>query len=415
MTASKVKVSYFDLDWWVVQKRAVYLSAMVAILCALGGGGALYVWKYGNPLKNIASKSEVLAGARFMSFEGDVRVIRAATRQVVIANRDIQLYPGDTVQTQADGRARISMADGSTVVVRPNSTIIIRDNESGEDGKRSNVHVVVDSGQMLVRTSDQSENNKNVIETPKTQNQIGSQTAASFGVTPEGTEEIRVNSGAVQSSNRLGERLALQGGEYVSVNQSGTISKPQRLLDVPLPIQPRDLEKIVATNNGSATVPLRWQKPQSGIPAYYRVEVATSPFFVPEGKVIERDQLSVTQFSASDLRPGSYFWRIRASASSGQSSDWSEPLKFIVMAPGAKLSSIPVSNLSAVLLGGNVYIIRGTTSPGVTVRAADREASAAADGNFQLQISAPPNSREVAIRVSDSQGNTSNYRVSLTR
>ncbi|HSQ24733.1 MAG TPA: FecR domain-containing protein [Pyrinomonadaceae bacterium] len=415
MTASKVKVSYFDLDWWVVQKRAVYLSAMVAILCALGGGGALYVWKYGNPLKNIASKSEALAGARFMSFEGDVRVIRAATRQVVIANRDIQLYPGDTVQTQADGRARISMADGSTVVVRPNSTIIIRDNESGEDGKRSNVHVVVDSGQMLVRTSDQSENNKNVIETPKTQNQIGSQTAASFGVTPEGTEEIRVNSGAVQSSNRLGERLALQGGEYVSVNQSGTISKPQRLLDVPLPIQPRDLEKIVATNNGSATVPLRWQKPQSGIPAYYRVEVATSPFFVPEGKVIERDQLSVTQFSASDLRPGSYFWRIRASAPSGQISDWSEPLKFIVMAAGAKWSSIPVSNLSTVLLGGNVYIIRGTTSPGVTVRAADREASAAADGNFQLQISAPPNSREVAIRVSDSQGNTSNYRVSLTR
>ena len=49
--------------------------------------------------------------------------------------------------------------------------------------------------------------------------------------------------------------------------------------------------------------------------------------------MIERDQLSVTQFSASDLRPGSYFWRIRATASSGQTSDWSEPLKFIVMAP----------------------------------------------------------------------------------
>lgn len=410
-----IKVSYFNLDWWVVQKRAVYLGALIAILCVSASGVALYVWKYGNPLKNVALKTEALAGARFMSFEGDVRIIRAATRQVVIANRDIQLYPGDTVQTQADGRARISMADGSTVVVRPNSTIIIRDNESAEDGKRSNVHVVVDSGQMLVRTSDQSENNKNVIETPKTQNQIGGQTQASFGVTPEGTEEIRVNSGAVQSSNRLGERLALQGGEYVSVNQSGTISKPQRLLDVPLPVQPRDLEKIVATNNGSATVPLRWQKPQSGVPAYYRVEVATSPFFVPEGKVIERDQLSVTQFSASDLRPGSYFWRIRATASSGQTSDWSEPLKFIVMTPGAKLSPIPVSNLSTVLLGGNVYIIRGTTSPGVTVRAAEREASAAADGNFQIQISAPPNSREVAIRVSDSQGNTSNYRVTLTR
>jgi len=408
-----LRVSHFAFDWWIVQKRAVYLAACALIVCLMAGGISLYVWKFGNPLRNVALKSEVPAGARFMSFEGDVRIIRAATRQVLVANRDIQLYPGDTVQTQADGRARISMADGSTVVVRPNSTIIIRDNESGGDGKRSNVHVVVDSGQMLVRTADQTEENKNVIETPKTQNTIGSQTQASFGVNPtEGTEEIRVNSGAVQSANHMGERVTLQGNEYVQVNQSGTISKPQRLLEVPQPVQPRDLEKIAATNNGSATVPLRWQKPPSGVPAYYRVEVATSPFFVPEGKVIERDQLSVTQFSASDLRPGSYFWRIRATAASGQTSDWSEPLKFIVMTAGAN-SSVPVSNLSTILLGGNLYIIRGTTQPGATVRSSDREATAAADGNFQIQISAPPNLHEVTLQASDSQGNTSSYRVQL--
>jgi len=410
-----IKVSHFDLDWWVIQKRAIYLMVLGVILCILAAGAALYVWKFGNPLKNVAVKSEALAGARFMSYEGDVRVIRSATRQVVVANQDIQLYPGDTVQTQADGRARISMADGSTVVVRPNSTIIIRDNESAENGKRSNVHVVVDSGQMLVRTTDQSEDNKNVIETPKTQNQIAGQTAASFGVTPDGTEEIRVNTGTVQSSNHLGERLALQGGEYVSVNQSGTISKPQKLLDVPLPMQPRDLEKIAAAANGSATVPLRWQKPQTGVPAYYRVEVATSPFFVQEGKVIERDQLSATQFSASDLRPGSYFWRVRATAATGQTSEWSEPLKFIVSAPGVNASAIPVSNISSIDLGGNLYIIRGTTAPGANVRVADREVVAAADGSFQIQVSAPANTREVAIQLSDSHGNMSSYRIPLTK
>jgi hypothetical protein len=409
------KVSHFEIDWWIIQKRAIYIAVLILVLCVIAAGAAVYVWKYGNPLKNVTLKSDPLAGARFMSFEGDVRVIRASTRQIIIANNDIQLYPGDTVQTQADGRARISMADDSTVVVRPNSTIIIRDNASAEDGKRSNVHVVVDSGQMMVRTPQQSEDNKNVIETPKTQNQISGQTAASFGVNPEGTEEIRVNSGAVESANRIGERMTLKGGEYVSVNQSGTISKPQRLLDVPQPLQPHDLEKIPAAAGGSATVPLRWQKPQSGLPSYYRVEVATSPFFVPEGKVIERDQLLVTQFNASDLRPGAYFWRIRATAPSGQMSDWSEPLKFIVTTQGANLSAVPVSNLSAVYLGGNVYLIRGTTSPGTSVRVSGREAAAASDGNFQVQISAPPGMREVTIQASDSQGNSSQYRVPLTR
>lgn len=409
------KISHFNLEWWVIQKRAIYVAAFILSVCAISGGAALYVWKYGNPLKNVATKAESLAGARFMSFEGDVRVIRASTRQVVIANTDIQLYPGDTVQTQTDGRARISMADGSTVVVRPNSTIIIRDNAKAADGKRSNVHVVVDSGQMLVRTEEQSEDNKNVIETPKTQNQISGKTAASFGVNPEGTEEIRVNSGAVESVNRMGERLSLKGGEYVSVNQSGTLSKPQRLLEVPQPLQPRDLEKIPAGSSGSAAVPLRWQKPQSGTPAYYRVEVATSPFFVPDGRVIERDQLIVTQFIASDLRPGAYFWRIRATAPSGQTSEWTEPLKFIVAAEGTSLAVVPVSNLSAVHLGGNVFLIRGTTSSGTTVLISGREAVATADGRFQVQIIAPPGTQEVVIQASDLQGNRSQYRVTLNR
>src|SRR6266851_1488184 len=156
------RVSHFEIDWWIIQKRAVYMAVLILVLCVMAAGAGVYLWKYGNPLKNVALHSDPLAGARFMSFEGDVRVIRSATRQVVVANNDVQLYPGDTVQTQADGRARINMADGSTVVVRPNSTIIIRDNAGAEDGKRSNVHVVVDSGQMLLRTEQQNENNKNV-------------------------------------------------------------------------------------------------------------------------------------------------------------------------------------------------------------------------------------------------------------
>ena len=409
------RVSHFELDWWVVQKRGVYLTAFAILLCVLLAAGALYVWKYGNPFRNVAMKVDAPPGARFQSFEGDVRVIRAATRQVVSANNDLQLYPGDTVQTQTDGRARISMADGSTVVVRPNSTIIIRDNESGEDGKRSNVRVVVDSGQMFVSTAEQSDESKNVVETPKTKNQITGQSAASFGVNPGGSEEIRVNRGLVQSASTNGDGVALHGGEYVAVNQSGAISKPQRLLDVPQPSQPQDMEKISVSSTGSATVQLRWQKPQAGIPANYRVEIATSPFFVREGIVVERDQLMLPQFNVSDLRPGSYFWRVRATATSGQTSDWSEPLKFIVTARGGSSATVQVSNLNAVHLGGNVFLINGTVSAGASIRVLGREASATGEGTFQVQITVPPGTREVTLQASDQQGNISSYRVPLNR
>ena len=74
-------------------------------------------------------------------------------------------------------------------------------------------------------------------------------------------------------------------------------------MEVPVPSEPRDLDKIVVGSKGSAIVALKWLKPPSGSPAYYRVEVATSPFFVADGRVIERDQLVSMEFNASDLRP----------------------------------------------------------------------------------------------------------------
>jgi hypothetical protein len=410
-----IKTNRFYIDWWVVEKRAVYSLVLILVLGAIAGGAALYVWKYGNPLRNVGTRMDLPAGARFASLEGEVRVIRAATRQVSVATSATQLYPGDTVQTQADGRARITMADGSTVVVRPDSTIIIRDNATTDGGKRTNVRVVVDSGQMLVRTEEQTEGTKNVVETPKTQNEIGGQTNASFGVNPEGTEEIRVTTGAVDSMNRDGAKTSLQAGQYVFVNQSGTVSKPQRLLDVPRPSEPHDLEKVFAGANGSATVNLRWLKPHLGMPAFYRVEVATSPFFVPGGKVIERDQLAATEFTASDLRPGAYYWRIRATAASGQISDWSEPRKLVIATRGAGSAPVPVSNLASDYLGGNVYIIRGTAAPGTSLSVSGRQARAGGDSAFQIQVSASPETREVWLEAADSQGNSTQYRVSLMR
>src|SRR6266850_1272009 len=137
----------------------------MVMLSGLAAGGALYVWKYGNPLKKVGVGVKPPSGARFISFEGDVRVVRSATRETIVPGADTELYPGDTVQTQTTGRARVSMADGSTLVVRPNSTIIVRDNARADDGKKTNVHVVVDSGQMSVRTEEQPESTNNVVET----------------------------------------------------------------------------------------------------------------------------------------------------------------------------------------------------------------------------------------------------------
>jgi hypothetical protein len=407
------KTNRFAFDWWVVQKRSIYLGTALLSLCVLAAGASAYVWKYGNPLRNVGTGVKTPAGARFISFEGDVRVIRASTRETIAARSDTELYPGDAVQTQESGRARIGMADGSTLVVRPNSIITVRVNARDDDGKRTNVHVVVDSGQMYVRTEQQPEGTSNVVETPKTSNKLGERTGASFGVNSEGTEEIRVNTGAIETTNRAGEKTSISGGQYVAVNPSGTVSRPQRLLEVPVPSEPRDLDKVVVSAKGSANVALKWLRPPSGSPAYYRVEVATSPFFVADGRVIERDQLVAMEFNASDLRPGVYFWRVRATAGTGQTSDWSDPKKFVV-APRGSGSQVAVSNLTAELLGGNIYLVRGQAEPGTTIRSGGRETMVSTGKSFQVQITAPAGDREITVEALDLNGNSSSYKLALS-
>ena len=112
-----VKSHRFDLDWWVVSKRPIYGLIALGVLLLCAGGFAGYCWLYGNPFKRIVAHVDAPAGARFLSFDGDVRVVRAQTRETLLARSDTQLYPGDIVQTQADGRARIQLADGSTLVL----------------------------------------------------------------------------------------------------------------------------------------------------------------------------------------------------------------------------------------------------------------------------------------------------------
>ena len=401
----------FAMDWWVVQKRHIYIIIGTLIFALLAVGAGVYVWKYGNPFASTKTTADAPEGARFASFEGDVRVIRASTRETLPASSKTQLYPGDTVQTQSDGRARVMLADGSSLVIRPNSTVTIRDNTSSEGGQK-NVRVMVDTGQINVRTERQPEGTNNVIETSQTQSKMASETASTFNVNPDKTAEIRVQTGQIETTTNNGEKTIIRSNEFISVNPAGTLGQRENLLDIPVPVGPRNLEKVSTGKNGAANVTLRWQRPQSGMAAHYRVEVASSPFFVSAGKVIERDQLASSEFNASDLRPGDYFWRVRATARSGQASDWSEPLKFTIIsqATGDRLS---FSEVAADYVGGQIYVIRGRTQPGTTVSFAGRETLADSSGSFRLQITAPDSAGEVIIEARDQQGNRSQHRVRL--
>ena len=403
---SENKYRKFYVDWWNIKKSTVYGGVSIVLLLGLLIGGGW--WLYRNDF--FLAKTEIndipTDAARIISFEGDVRVTRSATRETILVTKTTYVSAGDTVQTQSDGRAQIQMIDGSILTIRPNSTVVIRDSSTLFGSK--NVRVALDDGQINVKTEDQPADTENIVEVRDSENKLQSQTDASFGINPNNNGgEIRVSRGGVET-NVGGEKTIIQDGEFAAVN-NGKIASKENLLQSPKIVAPTAQDSVQALSSGNADVSFRWQKPNAAVQSYH-LQVSKSPFFVADTLIFERTSLTDTSFTVANLAPGTYYWQVRAVANSGQISDWSEKVRFTIV-KGAANQAIAVNDWKVEKLGGKIYRIGGKTQSGVIVRAAGREAFAASDGSFLIQIAATSN--ETTVEVSDERGNRSGFVISL--
>lgn len=393
----------FYVDWWKIKKSTVYgIIALVLLVAGIAG-----VSLYGSR-NNWFARQEIVDipqdAGKLVSFEGDVRVIRAATRETILVTKLIYVSAGDTIQTQSDGRATVQMIDGSTLQVRSNSTVVIRDSSSLFGGKK--VRVALDDGQINVKTLDQPENTQNVVEVSQTENRVLPQTDASFNTNPAMSGgEIRISRGGVETSVG-GEKTLITENEFAAVS-NGKLSSKEKLLDAPKHNSPENSAQI----GSGAGINFRWQNGSetSQISKYY-LQVSRSPVFASDGIIVDRDSLTSLGFPLASVAPGTYYWRLRATAVSGQTSGWSEPWKFTVLKneTGARIAA---SGWKTESVGGSIYLISGKTQPGAIVRSQGREVFASGDGAFKLQISAP--SANVTVEIRDEKGDSTNYSLSL--
>lgn len=394
----------YYLEWWKVRKSTIYgLIAFVVISIVIIGGGW---WAIRNDWFAKQAVSDIPKdAARIITFEGDVRITRAATRETIVVTRETYVAAGDTIQTQADGRAIVQMIDGSLYSVRPNSTVVIRDSSSLFGGK--NVRVALDDGQLNVRTDQQPENTENVVEMMDSETQVQSETDASFN-TDNNSGEIRISRGSVETTVG-GSKTTISENEFAALN-NGRISTKEKLLTPPKPGSPANMAQIVDASGGGSTVSFNWQDDGSGNVASYYLQVSRSPIFASDSVLVDRSSLTSRDFRLAGLLPGTYYWRLKTTAKSGQTSDWNEAWKFSVVKRGAS-RAIDVTEWNVERVGGNVYIVSGLTQPGMLVRSLGRDTFAGSDGMFRIQISTPLS--EVAVEFGDDKGNRAGFVLSL--
>ncbi len=397
------KYHKFYIDWWNIRKSTIYGLIALVVLAAVLGGGAWWAVRYdwfAAPVTSDIPKD----AARIVSFEGDVRITRAATRETILVTKETFVAAGDAIQTQADGRAVVQMIDGSVYSVRPNSTVVVRDISSLFGGR--NIRVSLDDGQLNVRTEEQPENTQNIVEVAESESRLMSETDASFNADAQTNGgEIRISRGGVETTMG-GQKTVIGENEFAAVS-NGNLSSKEKLLEPPKPASPANAAQVIDAGAG-ANLGFTWQETAGG--SVYQLQVARSPYFAPDTILADRSGLTTREFRMSGLTPGTYYWRLRATARSGQTTNWSDPSRFTVIIGGGG-QQIDAAEWRVETIGGNVYIIGGRTRPGVSVSSQGRETFAASDGTFKLQVSSK--SSVVPVEIRDDRGNRSGYILSL--
>lgn len=397
----------YYVDWWNIRKSYVYGGLGIILFLAVVTFGSWLLFRENGFLAQKEAAEVPKDAARLISFEGEVRIIRATTRETILVTRQTFVSAGDTIQTQADGKAQVQMIDGSVLSVRPNSTVVIRDSASIFGG--SNVRLALDGGQINVKTQDQTEATNNVVEVRQAENKLFPQTDASFGVNPAGGGEIRISRGGVETTIG-GEKTIIGNGEFVAVNPNGKLSPKEKIIAPPKTLTPSPLEKFFASLNGTSDVNFRWQPSGANVNFSYRLEVSTSPLFLADAVVIEREPLTNPAYALASVSPGNFFWRVRATAASGQISEWSEASKFTII-KREENGSIEATDFQVEKIGGTIYIVSGKTQPGASVKIQGRESFAGSDGNFKIQISAYV--PEATVELGDERGSRNRFVISL--
>jgi len=399
------KYRKFYVDWWNVRKSTIYsITAIVVLTAAVSAGGW---WASRHNWFVPAETTEVPTdAARIVSFEGEVRITRAATRETILVTKPTFVAAGDTVQTQVDGRAIIQMIDGSVYSVRPNSTVVVRDTTSLFGGK--NVRVRVNGGQLNVRTEEQGDDTKNIVELGESENQLQAKTDASFNASGDNGGEIRISRGGVETTLG-GEKTVITENEFATVN-GNKLSPREKLLAPPRPSSPLNLQQITDSSGRGITVTMTWQDPEGNPADNFYLQVSRSPYFASDSILVDRSGMQSRDFRLAGLTPGSYYWRVKATSRSGQTTNWNEPWKFMVIR-GGESPSIEAVDWHVEPMGGTVFLISARTQAGMMVRCQGRQINTGPEGTFRLQISSP--SGETAVEILDDRGDRTGYVISL--
>ncbi len=369
--------------WTTVTYRSVILIAIALLIIVIAVWALFWRESFDSVLAKLTrggsenSSVEKAPHARFVNLDGTVRVKKRDSVQWVSADYSTPLLAGDTVQTGANGIARITFVDGTTYVVKHDTLIVIERHETDEN-RATRVAVQITSGAVDLSTGSwEVAGSTSEVRFENAVARIGENTRAAIRQDPEGQiHEITVSEGRARVEK--GEET-IEVGPYERVGFSDPndpLSK-QKVIAPPKLLRPRNLEPIISTDARREVINFRWERVQQA--RSYRLEVSASPLFT--SYVLDR-RVNANNFRWQGLNRGEYYWRVRSIDAKDEVSQPSQRNTFTLAEQAATEQLL--LEIEDMIQHGRVIEIVGRTEPGAIVTInAEPVAYVGPDGRFK--------------------------------
>ncbi|MFZ2491665.1 MAG: hypothetical protein WA208_09285 [Thermoanaerobaculia bacterium] len=338
--------------------------------------------------------------AQFLTVEGDVKFQKASSSEWKDADPRTALFNGDWVKTGDRASAELIFSNGSVYTVGPNALLEIFAVVNPGTSKKTNA-VQMKVGSVEVATIDEA----SAVRTPGTQIMIESESTTHVGVdgSTNETQVIATKGVAAITSEQGGEAVKLSSGDKITATPTGDLSAVKKLAMAPALLAPGDNQVLQLTQD--LKVEFVWDK--VGNASGYLLQVSRSRLFATREINSRR---TATSAAAKVTGEGAFYWRVASLDVDGDAGPFS-PFRRFRVTGGGKVTSAdttppPLTLKAPFKLGGQFYMIAGTTEPGATVFINDEEADVESSGAFQKLISFEKTGRNaVVVKAVDAAGN----------
>lgn len=352
-----------------------------------------------------AGQRDFVGVGRFFSLEGRIQVQRAGRAEWQNAHLKMPVFNGDFVKSARDGSAEIIFNDGTLYRIAPNSLLEIHHVEDRErGGGRGTVTMVV--GRINVYTS----SSPSTVTTDSTETEIERDSRVAVDVNESQAETtVATFVGSAKVRNPTGEEVTVASREAVAASREGRFSPKRRIPEVPVPAEPPNSASFDLSRDH--IIQLRWRRPGG---TRVHLQVSRSQRFTSE---LDVDAAALDRDSArlQAIQPGTYFWRLAAVGDGAVRSEWSQPRRFRILAPGQR--SVMQDHEPPELVVekpqqlGQMFIVEGHSEPGAVVTINDEPVELDAEGRFRKTIEATHEGwNELLVVAVDPSGNRSERR-----